>query len=147
MASGGSMLRVAWLWTEMEGRRLEDGGGSVGPQGPLVEMMRGLRAKRWACYIWRSIVTSGKGRPGHLFTSSTLKYINKIYPAVSVTHFHTHIQRRHTYSTQMQKQVCVHRHKLTSERTDLLLVLLVTPVFKGTGTTQRFSSLNDLVLW
>lgn len=85
VASGGCVLRVAWLWTEMEGRRLEDGGGSVGPQGPLVEMMRGLGAGRWACYIWRSIVTSGKGRPGHLFTSSTFKYIIKIYPSVSVT--------------------------------------------------------------
>lgn len=72
------------------GTGMEDGGGSVGPQGLLVEMMQGLRARRWPCYIWRSIVTSGKGRPGHLFTSSTLKYINKTYPTVSVTCLRTH---------------------------------------------------------
>lgn len=39
------VLLVAWLWTEMEGRRMEDGGGSVGPQRPLVEMMRGTEGQ------------------------------------------------------------------------------------------------------
>ncbi|KAK5853832.1 hypothetical protein PBY51_014956 [Eleginops maclovinus] len=48
IASGRSVLLLAWLRTEMDGWRMRDGGGSVRPQGALVEMMQGLRAKRWA---------------------------------------------------------------------------------------------------
>lgn len=117
VARGSSVLRVAWLWTEMEGRRMEDGGGSLGPQGPLMEMMQGLRARRWACYIWRSIVTSGKGRPGHLFTSSTLKYINKIHPTVSVTHLHTH-KHSHTVHLYINAETSVHAQGQTYFRED-----------------------------
>lgn len=81
VASGSTVLHVAWLRTEMEGHRIQDGGGSAGPQGPLLEMMQGLRGSAWACYIWRSIFTSGKDQPGHFFflLSLTLKHMKKLY--------------------------------------------------------------------
>lgn len=68
---------VAWLWTEMEGRRVEDGDGSDGSQGSVLKMMprQGEPRDGFASYGY---LRQKPGLPFVWFPLPKTKFINKI---------------------------------------------------------------------